>query len=355
MIKKHKFFSNLTFNLAENHLGQTKANPSVGCVIVKNNSVISTGVTSINGRPHAEYNALNKKINFKGSQMYISLEPCTHHGLTPPCTNLIKKKKIKKVFYCCDDPDLRTFKKAKTVLKKNKISSQKINITNNNFYKSYFLNKKKQKPLIDAKIAISMDYYTINKNSKWITNTRARKVAHLLRSKYDCIVSTSSSINIDNSLLNCRIEGLDSNKPDLIIIDRYLKLKRNLKILNITHKRKTYIITTSDNKKKLSFFKKKKIKVIKIEKLESKKDFDFIFNKIFKIGKKRILIESGLVFLNELIKSRFINDLYVFKSHKKLKRYGNNNTKINYIKKLKLNNELKVNLNGNKLYKIGIK
>ena len=77
---------------------KTKDNPSVGCVVVKNNSVISTGLTSVNGRPHAEFNALNKKMNFKNAEVYTSLEPCTHYGLTPPCTNIIKKKKLKKFF-----------------------------------------------------------------------------------------------------------------------------------------------------------------------------------------------------------------------------------------------------------------
>ena len=93
MRTSHNFFSNLAFNLAESHLGKTKLNPSVGCIIVKNNSVISSGVTSINGRPHAEFNALNKNINFKNSKMYLTLEPCTHYGKTPPCINLIKRKK----------------------------------------------------------------------------------------------------------------------------------------------------------------------------------------------------------------------------------------------------------------------
>ena len=80
--------------------------------------------------------------------------------------------------------------------------------------------------MIDAKIAISKDYFTINKKSRWITNERSRQVGHLLRSKYDCIISTSNSINKDNSLLNCRIKGLNNYKPDLIIIDRNLKLKK---------------------------------------------------------------------------------------------------------------------------------
>ena len=143
MKKNHKFFSNLAFNLAEKNLGKTNKNPSVGCIIVKNNSVISSAVTSLNGRPHAEYIALSKNLDFKNSDMYVTLEPCTHFGHTPPCTNIIKKKKIKNVFYSFEDPDERTNKKAKKVLRKaNKI--KKISFKNKDFYQSYFLNKKKK-------------------------------------------------------------------------------------------------------------------------------------------------------------------------------------------------------------------
>ena len=224
--KSHSLFSNIAFNLAEKNLGKTKDNPSVGCVVVKNNSVISSGCTSLNGRPHAEFIALNKNINFKGSYMYVTLEPCTHYGVTPPCTNLIKKKKINKVFYFFNDPDKRTNKKAAKILK-NVVQTKQIPERYKYFYESYFLNKNKHYPLIDAKIAISKDYFTINKKNKWITNTRSRKVVHLIRSNYDCIISTSKSLNKDNSILNCRINGLNKFKPDLIIIDRYLKIKKS--------------------------------------------------------------------------------------------------------------------------------
>ena len=92
MKANHNFYSSLAFNIAERHLGKTSRNPSVGCVIVKDNSVISSAVTSVSGRPHAEFNALNKNFNFKGSKMYVTLEPCTHYGITPPCINIIKKR-----------------------------------------------------------------------------------------------------------------------------------------------------------------------------------------------------------------------------------------------------------------------
>ena len=347
----HNFYSNLAFDLAEKHVGKTKENPSVGCVVVKNNSVISTGVTSVNGRPHAEYNALSKNINFKGAEIYVTLEPCTHYGLTPPCTDLIKKKGIKKIYYCFDDPDIRTNKKAKKVLNK---KIKKINNENKNFYESYFVNKKRKFPFIDAKIAISRDFLTINKKNRWITNTRSREVSHLIRSKYDCIVSTSTSINKDNALLNCRIKGFNYFKPDLVIIDRKLKLKKNLTLFSLTKKRKTYLFTTSNDLKKISFFRKKKIKIFKLKSMTSKDDLLELFKILFKLGKRRVLIESGLTFLNELIKMNFINNFYIFKSDKKLKLNGYNNTKENLVKNLKILKQINVNLNSDKLIKARI-
>ena len=98
MTINHKFFLNLAFNIAEKNLGQTGQNPSVGSIVVKNNTVISSGVTSANGRPHAEFNALNRTRNVNGATLYTSLEPCTHQGKTPPCTNIIIKKKLKMFF-----------------------------------------------------------------------------------------------------------------------------------------------------------------------------------------------------------------------------------------------------------------
>ena len=354
MKQNHNFFSNLAFNIAESNVGKTNKNPSVGCVIVKNNSVISSGVTSINGRPHAEYNALSKNLNFKNAYMYVTLEPCTHHGITPPCTNLIKKKRVKKVYYCFEDPDIRTYKKAKIVLNNRIKKIKKIDDRNKDFYKSYFFNKKYKLPFIDAKIAISKDFSTINKKNKWITNSRSRKVSHLIRSKYDCIISTSASINKDNSLLNCRIKGLNNLKPDLVIIDRKLRLKKNLALYSLAKKRKTYLLTTSNNSKQTSFLKKKNIKIIKLNSLLTKDDFFNLFRKLFQLGKRRILIESGLIFLNQLLKMNFINNLYIFKSNNKLKSNGFNNTKKNLIKNLKILKQVNVNLNNDKLLKARI-
>ena len=87
---KDKEYMKLALNLANARKGLTGENPSVGCLIVKDNRIISIGQTGFNGRPHAEHNAINNALEkLKGSKMYVTLEPCNHYGKTPPCTNII--------------------------------------------------------------------------------------------------------------------------------------------------------------------------------------------------------------------------------------------------------------------------
>ena len=104
---KDKFYMEIALDLARSRHGLTGSNPSVGCVIVKNDKIISIGQTSFNGRPHAETNAIKNSFeDLKDSKMYVTLEPCCHHGLTPPCTDLIIKSKISEVIYSVTDIDL---------------------------------------------------------------------------------------------------------------------------------------------------------------------------------------------------------------------------------------------------------
>ena len=351
MTVNHNYYLDLAFQIAEKNLGRTRLNPSVGTIVVKNDAVISSAVTSYNGRPHSEFNALNNLKDCTGASLYTTLEPCTHYGKTPPCTNIIIKKKIKNVFYAFEDPDLRTFKKAKKFLKQKGIKAKLIPTKKySKFYQSYFINRKQSIPFITAKIAVSKDYLTINKRDKWITNETSRNIVHLLRNKHDCILSTSKSINNDDSLLNCRINGLNNNKPDLFIVDLNLKLKKRLSLNKYLKTRKTYLITSKNNSSKTLAYKKLGYKIIFLSKLEDKNDFNLLYKKVYKMGYSRMLIETGLTFLNNLIKYKMINDLYIFKTNKKLGDKGKNNNTSNYLKKVhpKL---IKINLNGDNLFK----
>ncbi len=118
---RDKKYINLAINLAKDRIGLTGTNPSVGCVIVKNNRIISIGQTGFGGTPHAEVNAINNASEtVKDSTLYVSLEPCSHYGKTKPCTNKIIKSKIKKVVYSVDDIDTRSSGKSYSILKKKK-------------------------------------------------------------------------------------------------------------------------------------------------------------------------------------------------------------------------------------------
>ena len=349
---KHSENFKLAFELAKINLGSTSENPSVGCVVEKEGSIISSGYTSINGRPHAEYNALNKKLNYKNASIYITLEPCSHLGKTPPCTDIIKRTGIKKVFYAINDFDKRSKNKSKNILLKKKIKTNNyyFNKKGLKFYESYYRLKSNKLPIIDAKIALSKDYFTQNKNNKWITNEKSRKLSHLFRSKYNAILSTSKSINMDNSTLNCRIKGLANKSPKLIILDRFLRIKKNLNIFKLKNKRKIYLYTTINNKNKIKWLKTKNVKVFIIKKLNSKEDFIQLFQSLTKLNFSRVFIETGLTFINFLIRNKLLHNIYIFKSNSSLQRGGFNNASNNLIKKIKLKNKLKVNLDNDNVY-----
>ncbi|MDC0397978.1 bifunctional diaminohydroxyphosphoribosylaminopyrimidine deaminase/5-amino-6-(5-phosphoribosylamino)uracil reductase RibD, partial [Candidatus Pelagibacter sp.] len=179
---KDKFYMEIALKLANSRQGLTGSNPSVGCVIVKNGKIISIGQTSFNGRPHAESNAIKNCIDdLNGSKMYVTLEPCCHHGLTPPCTNIIIKSKISEVIYSVADIDRRVRNKSLKILKSNNIKVKKGLLEDkiNNFYSTYFFNRKNQLPFVTGKIAVSKNNLIYSKLNKKITNIHSDKFTHL--------------------------------------------------------------------------------------------------------------------------------------------------------------------------------
>ena len=121
-----KKFMQLALKLASVRKGLTGENPSVGCLIVKNDQIISIRQTGLNGRPHAEHNAIKNSVeNVRGSKMYVTLEPCNHYGKTPPCTNSIIKSGISEIIYGMDDIDKKVKGKSFKILSNKKIKVKK--------------------------------------------------------------------------------------------------------------------------------------------------------------------------------------------------------------------------------------
>jgi len=337
-----KYFMSIAMNLAIERNGLTGLNPSVGCLIVKNKKILSFGQTGFNGRPHAEFEAIKKckKKNLKGSSIYITMEPCTHYGKTPPCTNLIIKSKIKEVIYSISDSDKRTSNKAYSLLKLKKIIVSKglLKSEVKKIYKNYFLHKKIRKPYIVAKIACSNDYFISSKN-KFITNQYSRDVSHLLRYNFDSILVSSKTANSDNSKLSCRINGLEKHSPRRLIIDKDLKINKNSPIINDDNKSNTIIFHSTKDKKKLNQLKSKGIKLNHIDlDANNKINLKKVFSKAYNIGIGSIIIEGGKTLTKTLLRDKLINEFYLFKSKKNLGKLGRNN--ISDFKK-KITNFLK--------------
>ena len=352
---KHSFFMKLALMQAQKSLGNTKENPAVGCVIVKNNCIVSAGCTGTNGRPHAEQNAITySKNNVKNFDLYVTLEPCSHYGRTPPCIKTIIRSKIKRVFFSLKDPDPRSYNKSTNQLKKNKIKVQNgiLGSDIKNFYKSYFKYKRNVLPFVTAKMAISKDYYTKNRKNKWITNKFSRGRVHLIRSNHDCILTSSKTIIKDNSELSCRIRGLKNHSPSRIVLDKKLNIPITSNIVRSANKYRTIIFFNKINDKKIKVLKNLKIKLIKTS-LGEDGNFDLnnILLKVKLLGFSRILLESGLNLTTNFLNKGLVDDFHLFISSKNLGKNGKNSFKKNmklFLKNKKFTNE-KINLFGDKL------
>ena len=326
-LKKDSFSSfdkqNMRFaiNLAKNQNGLTGTNPSVGCVVVKNKKIISYGVTNLNGRPHAETVALNRcRGNSSNSLIYVTLEPCSHDGKTPPCTNAIINSKAKKVYYSVEDSDLRSFNNSKKILNSKKISTKSglLKYETKKLYKNYNYVRKNKMPYVTGKLACSSNFFIL-KNSKLITNDHSRKVSHLLRYQNQGILTSYKTINSDNPKLNCRIQGLDKFSPTRLIIDRDLKIKINSFIVSSSIKYNTIIFHRSNNSTKINNLKYKKVKLIYADLNKyGHIDLKSIFKKIYDLGIHNILVECGSILTNSILKEKLFNEFYLFKSNNKI-------------------------------------
>ena len=294
---KDKFFMDLALDLARSNEGLTGTNPSVGCIIVKHDKIISIGQTSYNGRPHAEVNAIKNSIeNLNDATMYVTLEPCSHHGVTPPCTSSIIKSKLKEVIYSIIDIDQRVKGKTYKILKSKKIKVRTGLLKDKvkQFYTPYFFNRQKKLPYVSGKIAISKNNLIFSKKNRKITNIKSDKFTHFLRYKNDSILISYRTLNKDNPKLNCRLKGLEKFSPKRIILDNKLKTNTNSYLFKTANKENTIFFYNEAIKSKILEFKKNKITVLKSN-IDNNKRFNpsIILKKLYTLGCRNVLVEGG--------------------------------------------------------------
>ena len=348
--KKDKIYMKLALNLAKARHGLTGTNPSVGCVIVKNNEILSIGQTGFKGAPHAEFNAIkNSNEDLRGAKMYVTLEPCNHFGKTPPCTNIIIKSKIKEVTYAVEDIDKKVKGKTLKILRSKNIIVKKNLLKKevNEFYIPYFFNRKNKLPYVTGKIAISKNNLIYSKDTKRISDIHTDKFTHFLRYKNDSLMISSKTLKNDNPKLNCRLEGMNKFSPKRIILDRNLETKKNSQIFRTAKENNTIIFYRNDKTKVKLMFKKKGIILIKGKLIHDYFDIKSIFKRLYILGCRNLLVEGGNDLSKYIVKKKLFNEFYLYKCAKSLSKSVNhkevsflNELKKNYKNKLKINKKL---------------
>lgn len=216
--------------LARRGLGQVWPNPSVGCVLVApDGQVAGRGWTQPGGRPHGETEALARAGDAaRGATAYISLEPCVHHGKTPPCTEALIAAGVARVVVTVEDPDPRVSGAGIAQLRERGIETDVGLFADEarSLNRGFFLRVVGSRPMVTLKLATSLDgrIATASGESQWITGTAARARSHLMRATHDAIMVGSGTQRADDPMLNCRLPGLDHRSPVRVVVDSTLKL-----------------------------------------------------------------------------------------------------------------------------------
>ncbi len=339
----------LALEIAKKGNGQVSPNPLVGCIIVKNDRIIGAGYHEKYGENHAEINALKScKEASEGSTLYVNLEPCSHHGKTPPCVDKIIESKLKRVVIGTLDMNplvsgkgVRKLKSAGIDVKVGILEKECMNL--NKFFFKYITTKI---PFVSLKIAQTLDGRIADKHgdSKWITSINSRHHVHNMRASYDAVLVGSGTVKKDNPGLTVRLT--EGRNPKRVIIDTDLSLSINLNLFSHNYDKNLIIITSKkscERKRKIKKLQSLGVLVIFVKKdPDGRINMNQMLKELGNLNISSLLVEGGSKIFTSFIKNNLFDDIKLFISPKII---GNglltvNNIGINNIKKaLKLNAE----------------
>ena len=275
------------------------ANPMVGCVISRDDKIIAQDYHRLYGEAHAEVNAL-EKINYKGenTKVYITLEPCSHFGKTPPCTEALIRAGVKKVFIAMLDPNPLVSGRGMRVLQDSGIEvevgllEEEANKINRGFVKRMTTGL----PFVTSKIAMSLDGRTAMKNgeSKWITSEASREDVQMLRSLNQAILTGSGTIKSDNPMMTVRTENANSN-PLRVVVDSNNIITN--KSLNIFSSDANTLILNNNNSEILA---------------NGKLDLKSALKKLGEMGINNLLLEAGSGLNGAMTEAGLIDEFIIY-------------------------------------------
>jgi diaminohydroxyphosphoribosylaminopyrimidine deaminase/5-amino-6-(5-phosphoribosylamino)uracil reductase len=274
-------------------MNNTSPNPRVGCVIVKDGKIIGKGYHKSYGSKHAEIEAINSATDsVKDSTLYVTLEPCSHQGKTPPCVDRIVSEGISKVVIGIEDPNPEV-KGIEYLLNKN--IDLRIGILKNEareLIRDYIKYTVKKKPYVTVKAALSLDGKIATKtgDSQWISNIEARSYTTKLRGENDAILVGAGTVNKDNPRLTYRLDEPQAKHPLRIVVDGALSVNPDAQIIG--KNTVVYTLKSSDKEKK-SEIRRKGAELVELEPFRGKMQPELILDDLYKRNIMSVLIEGG--------------------------------------------------------------
>ncbi|MFY0627788.1 MAG: bifunctional diaminohydroxyphosphoribosylaminopyrimidine deaminase/5-amino-6-(5-phosphoribosylamino)uracil reductase RibD [Reichenbachiella sp.] len=300
--------------LAQNGIGNVSPNPLVGCVIVHKDKIIGEGWHEKYGEGHAEVNAVNSvedKSLLKESTVFVTLEPCAHHGKTPPCADLLINHQVKKVVICNRDPfeqvDGKGIEKLITAGVEVEVGVfEKEGLELN---KRFFTFHEKKRPYIILKWAQTADGFVARENfdSKWISGEQSRKLVHKWRAEEDAIMVGTSTARYDNPSLTVR--DWKGKNPLRVFIDKNLKLDKSLNLFDQSTPAVCYNLHKSEKLKNLEY-----VQLSKENLLEE------ILDDLYKRKVQSLFIEGGAKLLQSFIDQGLWDEARVFTTDVKFEK-----------------------------------
>ena len=325
-------FMAAALRLAQRGLGNVWPNPAVGCVITGRRTgrpvVLARGWTQPGGRPHAEAEALDDLFRRHGSNAgrgataYVSLEPCSPHGRTPPCADALVAAGIARVVIACEDPDPRVSGRGIARLREAGIdvvtgvcrsAALALNA-------GFFQRVATGRPLVTWKTATSLDgrIATESGESQWITGAMARAHAHLERARHDAILVGLGTAISDDPLLTCRLPGLAGRSPVRVILDSRLRLPLTARLVAEAGNPPTWVIARDDNDPlRVQALRDLGVDVIEVAPDASQRiDRSLALQALGKRGVTRLLVEGGARVATELIAGDVVDRILWYRAPK---------------------------------------
>ncbi len=307
--------------LAERGLGDTWPNPSVGCVIVRDGIVVGRGRTQTGGRPHAETEALAfAGAAARGATAYVTLEPCSHHGKTPPCSDALVAAGVARVVAATGDPDPRVNGSGLAKLRAAQIAVDEglLETEARALNRGYLLHAGEGRPLFTLKTATTLDarIATASGESKWITGAAARGVGQVLRARHDAILVGSETALADDPALTCRLDGYQGRPKVRVVIDRRLRLSPASQLATSAQAAPTWVLTTAEAAKaRGAALAQLGVQVIEVGEAAEDAAFAQVCAKMLSArGLTRVLIEGGGRLAAAFLKAHLIDQLAWFRA-----------------------------------------